>query len=562
MENFQIAIALFGGLAIFIYGMNLMSDGLQKAAGDRMRSVLAMLTSNPIFGVLAGALVTAVLQSSSATTVMTVGFVSAGLMKLPQAISVIMGANIGTTMTAQLIAFKVGDYAWVFVIIGFVMYFFFKNKETIRNIGQTTFGFGLLFVGINTMGATMKPLASAPFFTDLMIQVQDWPVIGVLIGTMMTVVVQSSSATIAVLQNLAATAGPDGVSSILGLSASIPILFGDNIGTTITALLACIGMSVNAKRTAVFHVVFNLTGTFIFIWWIPQIVEFISFISPKGAEIDIISRQIANTHLLFNTTNTLLFLPFLPLFVKLVTKLVPGTETVKLQSESMYLDMKMLHQPTFAIHLAIRELFRIGEFALEMINKSKKAFLEGDMKAVDEVMELEDALNKVQGETVQYLASILSAEATTETQARRVSGLMHVAADIEHVGDYCKNLVEFASDKYKNKYVFSDRAMAEINDFFDQGIWMMKDSLQALDKGDMVIANDVLIQEEQMNRTELRLREHHMKRLYDNTCSPAFTVLYNDVIHNIEKIGDSCNNIAEAVLEDTTLGQVVGTDEE
>jgi len=228
----------------------------------------------------------------------------------------------------------------------------------------------------------------------------------------------------------------------------------------------------------------------------------------------------------------------------------------------MYLDLKVLHQPTFAIHLAIRELSRIGDFALEMINKSKKAFLEDDMKAVEEVMELENALNKVQGETVQYLASILSAEATTETQARRVSGLMHVAADIEHVGDYCKNLVEFASDKYKNKYAFSDRAMAEINDFFDQGIWMMKDSLQALDKGDMVIAKDVLVQEEQMNRTELRLREHHMKRLYDNTCSPAFTVLYNDVIHNIEKIGDSCNNIAEAVLEDTTLGQVVGTDEE
>lgn len=562
MENFQIAIALFGGLAIFIYGMNLMSDGLQKAAGDRMRSVLAMLTSNPIFGVLAGALVTAVLQSSSATTVMTVGFVSAGLMKLPQAISVIMGANIGTTVTAQLIAFKIGDYAWVFVIAGFIMYFFFKHKEAIRDIGQTTFGFGLLFVGINTMGATMKPLASAPFFTDLMLQVQDWPVLGVAIGTLMTVVVQSSSATIAVLQNLASTAGPDGVSSVLGLGSSIPILFGDNIGTTITAMLACIGMSVNAKRTAVFHVIFNLTGTFIFIWWIPQIIDFVTFISPKGAEVDVISRQIANTHLLFNTTNTLLFLPFLPLFVKLVTKLVPGAETDRLQTESMYLDMNILHQPVFAIHLAMMELSRIGQFALDMIHKSKKAFLEDDLKAVDEVMELEDALNKVQGETVSYLASILSAEATTETQAKRVSGLMHVAADIEHVGDYCKNLVEFATEKYKNKYVFSDRAMAEINDYFDQGIWMMKDSLQALEKGDIVIAEEVLVQEDQMNRTEARLRAHHMKRLYDNTCSPAFTVLYNDVIHNIEKIGDSCNNIAEAVLEDKTLGLVAATDEE
>jgi len=562
MEQFEIIIALFGGLAIFIYGMNLMSDGLQKAAGDRMRSVLALLTSNPIFGVLAGALVTAVLQSSSATTVMTVGFVSAGLMKLPQAISVVMGANIGTTVTAQLIAFKIGDYAWVFVIIGFVMFFFFKNKEAIRNIGQTAFGFGLLFVGINTMGATMKPLATAPFFTDLMLQVQDWPVLGVAIGTMMTLVVQSSSATIAVLQNLASTAGPDGVSSVLGLGGSIPILFGDNIGTTITALLACIGMSVNAKRTAVFHVIFNVTGTLIFIWWIPQIVDFITFISPKGAEIDVISRQIANTHLMFNVTNTLLFLAFIPLFVKLVTKIVPGEDTTKLQTEAMYLDMKVLHQPVFAIHLATKELSRLGAVALEMVHKSKKAFLDDDLKAVDEVMELEEALNKVQGETVQYLASILSAEATTDKQGKRVSRLMHVAADIEHVGDYCKNLVEFATEKLKNKYAFSDRAMAEITDYFDQGLWILKDSLQALENGDENLARDVLALEDQMNRTELRLRENHMKRLYDNTCSPAFTVIYNDVIHNIEKIGDSSNNIAEAVLSDTSLGKYEEKDEE
>lgn len=274
-ETVQMIITLLGGLALFIFGMNFMSDGLQRSAGDKMRSILAMLTRNPVLGAVAGALVTAVLQSSSATTVMVIGFVSAGLMKLPQAISVVLGANIGTTITAQLIAFDIGDYAWLFVATGFIMYFFFKKKELISYIGQTVFGFGVLFVGINIMGDTMKPLAASQVFVDLMMQVHDIPVLGVLLGTCMTVVVQSSSATIAVLQNLASTAGPDGVTSIIGLQGALPILFGDNIGTTITAVLASIGASVTAKRTAAAHVIFNLTGTLLFIWFIPYYAKFI-----------------------------------------------------------------------------------------------------------------------------------------------------------------------------------------------------------------------------------------------------------------------------------------------
>ena len=325
-ETVQMIITLFGGLAMFIYGMNLMSDGLQKSAGEKMKSVLAMLTRNPFFGIMAGALVTAVLQSSSATTVMVIGFVSAGLMKLPQAISIIMGANIGTTITAQLIAFKIGDYAWLFVAVGFIMYFFMKKKELVSYIGQTLFAFGILFVGINIMGDTMKPLAGSQVFVDLMLQVQNIPVLGVALGTLMTVVVQSSSDTIAVLQNLASTAGPDGVSSIIGLQGALPILFGDNIGTTITAVLASIGASVAAKRTAAAHVIFNLTGTLIFIWFIPYYAEFIQFISPKGAEIDVIARQIANAHLCFNLFNTIVFIPLIGVLVKVVTKLVPGKE--------------------------------------------------------------------------------------------------------------------------------------------------------------------------------------------------------------------------------------------
>ena len=244
-------------------------------------------------------------------------------MKLPQAISIVLGANIGTTITAQLIAFNIGDYAWAFVAIGFVMYFFFKKKEFVSYLGQTIFGFGVLFVGINIMGDTMEPLASSPVFVDLMMKVQDIPVLGVALGMCMTVIVQSSSATIAVLQNLASTAGPDGISSIIGLQGALPILFGDNIGTTITAVLASIGGSIAAKRTAAAHVIFNLTGTLLFIWFIPYYADFIQFISPKGPEVEVISRQIANAHLCFNLFNTIWFIPIIPILVKVVTKIVP-----------------------------------------------------------------------------------------------------------------------------------------------------------------------------------------------------------------------------------------------
>ena len=287
-ENMQIVFGLLGGLAVFIYGMNLMSESLQKAAGEKMKSILALLTKNRIMGVIAGALVTAVLQSSSATTVMAIGFVSAGLMSLPQAISIIFGANIGTTMTAQIIAFKITDYIYAFIFVGFILTLVCKS-ERIKSIGQTIFAFGLLFLGIETMGDVMKPLASSPVFTDLIGKVSGIPVLGLLLGTAMTLVVQSSSATIAVLQNFAAQPGVDGVTSILGLVGAIPILLGDNIGTTITALLASLGQSRDAKRTAIAHTIFNLSGSLVFIWFVKPYAALIQAISSKGPEVEVIS---------------------------------------------------------------------------------------------------------------------------------------------------------------------------------------------------------------------------------------------------------------------------------
>lgn len=546
-ETLQIIMTLLGGLAVFIYGMNLMSEGLQKCAGERMRSILAVLTRNPITGVLAGALVTAVLQSSSATTVMVIGFVSAGLMNLPQAISIVLGANIGTTMTAQLIAFNIGDMAWIFVFAGFIPFFFVK-KELVKYIGQTVFAFGLLFVGINIMGDTMTPLANSEFFVNLMMSVQDIPALGVLIGTLMTVVVQSSSATIAVLQNLASTAGPDGVSSIIGLEGALPILFGDNIGTTITAVLASIGASVTAKRTAAAHVIFNVTGTMLLIWFIPYYAKFIEMISPSGPELEVISRQIANAHTCFNVFNTLWFIPLIPVLVKVVTKIVPGKELDRLPAEPVYLDENVLEQSFAAMHLATQELARLGGMVLEMVKAAKGAFIDKDSRKVKRVMEMEDTVNGLQEKIVNYLASMFAQDTITEEQAGNVSKLIHVASDIEHVGDHCKNIAEFAEQKIKHTYEFSNEAYSEIYGCFDLADKMVSESVKAIESNDISAAMNIRKYEAEMNTKEETLRKRHMVRINEKKCSPEFTVIYTDVVHNIEKIGDYCNNIADTLI--------------
>ena len=548
-QNILMTITLLGGLAIFIYGMMMMSDSLQKVAGDRMRSVLAIFTRNPVVGLLAGAGTTAVLQSSTATTVMIVGFASAGLIKLPQAISVILGANIGTTVTAQLIAFKFGDFAWIFVVGGFIMFFFF-NKEKVKNIGESIFAFGLLFVGINTMAATMKPLAQTEAFSQLMISVSDSAVLGVIVGTVMTAVLQSSAAVIAVLQNLASTPGPDGVNCLIDISGVIPVLFGTNIGTTVTAIIASIGASINAKRTALAHVIFNFSGTILFLFVIPWYIKIVLFISPAGNEIDVVARQIANAHLIFNLIAALLWLPLIFVLVKIVSKLIPGEDAVKPSFEPIFLDYKVLGTPLFALHLATQEILRIGDLSSEMVTIARQAFMKADMKSVFRVEELEEIMNNVQGQTVKYLSVLSGMESITEKLSVEIAAYIHITADLEHIGDHCTNIVEFAADKIKKGYDFSDTAMAELTVAFDQIEYMMKITINALRTGSKAFAEDVMRMEDEVNLMEDRLRKSHMKRLSEKKCSPEFTVIFTDMVHNIEKIGDYCSNIARAVLSD------------
>ncbi|MGM9526032.1 MAG: Na/Pi cotransporter family protein [Peptococcaceae bacterium] len=548
-EILKTVFGLLGGLAVFLFGMNMMSEGLQKVAGEKMRYILGLLTKNAVMGVLAGAITTAVLQSSSATTVMAIGFVSAGLLKLPQAISIIFGANIGTTMTAQLIAFKISDYIWPIIFIGFLIYFFAK-KENIKYIGETIFAFGLLFLGINTMGGVMKPLASSPVFVSLIEQVADVPALGVLVGTLMTVVVQSSSATIAVLQNFAAQAGPDGVSSMLGLQGAIPILFGDNIGTTITALLACIGQSKNAKRTAISHSIFNITGTLVFIWFIPQFAWVVQAISPTGAEVDVISRQIANAHTLFNVTNTLIWIPLLPLMVKIVTTIIPGEdEREQKQGELQFIDERLLDQPEFAMHLVLQEISRVNEMVSDILVQTRKSVLHDDSAAAESVLAAEGEVDILQDKIIRYMSTMFTTGYLNEEQSVRLAGIMEVSSNVERISDSCASIAHKMKRKMEKNGIFSESALEEMGSSFELVEQMVSFVTEVLKSSDCNAAAKVVELETSINQLEHRLRKKHLNRLNEGTCTPEMTVTYTEILHNLERIGDYCTHIAVFVLE-------------
>ncbi|HHX18257.1 MAG TPA: Na/Pi cotransporter family protein [Clostridium sp.] len=547
LELSKMLFGLFGGLAIFIYGMNLMGDGLQKAAGEKMRRILEVLTSNPLMGILVGTLVTMIIQSSSATTVMVVGFVSANLMTLPQAIGVIMGANIGTTVTAQLVAFDLGEYAYLITAIGFILFFFF-NKKIIKYVGQIIFSFGLLFVGLNIMSAVMKPLAQSAMFEEVIHRVSDTPVLGLVVGALLTLIIQSSSATVAVLLNLAQEPDANG-QALIGLQAALPILFGSNIGTTITAILASIGARVNAKRAAMAHTIFNVAGAVLFMLILPYFAKFVAFISPKGLETSVIARQIANAHTSFNIINTIVWAPFVLVLAKIVTFLVRGEEDT-VENRVIYLDYKILNNASVAMDLATKELTRMAELSRKMMANSKKAFINSDTDAAKKVHEIESIVDMLQTEIIKYLSTMLSQSSLTERQSIRLAGLMHITNDIERMGDHCKNVAELAMEKIEKDLPFSKEAISDLTNAFNKLNDMVDHSIQSLSHDDTSLAKKVLSEESEIDKLESDLRDRHMKRLDSGLCNPTSTIMFIELIHNIERIADHCNNIAEAVLDD------------
>lgn len=546
---------LFGGLALFLYGMDMMSDGLQKAAGERMRYILGLLTRNPIMGVLAGALVTAVLQSSSATTVMVIGFVSAGLMTLPQAISIILGANIGTTITAQIIAFKISDYIYPIIFIGFLIAFIAKNKNEIAmNIGNTILGFGILFVGIETMGSTMKPLANSPIFLDMIGKVADIPVLGLLLGTVMTVVVQSSSAVIAVLQNFAAQAGPDGVSSIIGLQGAIPILFGSNIGTTITAILACIGQTREAKRTAAAHSVFNITGSILFMFVLGPFAKLVTMISPTGNEVEVISRQIANAHTAFNVVNTIIWIPLIALMVKIVMLLIP--ERVDEKEEKIgakFLDVNVMNQPVFALNLVSKEIANYTEHIKVFFDDIKVALLEGgydNMKRADKSAKY---VFTIHADIHNYLMGLFASGNMNEEQSAHTMELTYIVEDLERISKCMKDLFDSAREKDEKEFVFSKKAMEEIRESFEVITVMYDSAIHLILTGDKSAMADMEKNMKRIAKLEKNVRKNHKKRIKEGKCKPEFTNIFANIFHSMERIGQHCHDITEEVSEDMYL---------
>ncbi len=530
-DTLQIIFGLFGGLAIFIYGMNLMSECLQKAAGERMKQILGLLTRNRLMGVVAGALVTAVLQSSSATTVMAIGFVSAGLMTLPQAISIIFGANIGTTITAQIIAFKITDYIYVFIFAGFLVSFISKN-EKVKNIGRTVFAFGLLFLGIETMGDVMKPLASSPVFTDMIAQVADIPVLGVAVGTLMTLVVQSSSATIAVLQNFASQAGADGVTSILGLAGAIPILLGDNIGTTITALLASVGQSRDAKRTAVAHSIFNISGALLFIWFVKPYAAFIQYISPKGIEVEVISRQIANAHTIFNLTMTIIWIFLLGVMVKIVTKIIPdGKDGLADLSKPNFLDKNVMAQPAAALRLVAQEVLHCSDMVKTMLLDVRESVGSGSTEVLQEVKAYGEALNSLHVEINEYLAELFSAGVLTEQQASQTAQLLYVLSDVERMGGLAVELGDSMQERKENKYNYSKEAMSDLEQSLTYIEGMYADAMSALASGSLEPLQRSLEQKETVLDLDIKMRKEHMQRVNKGICKKKLSVPFMQILH-------------------------------
>ena len=546
-EKVQIAFGLLGGLAIFIYGMNMMSECLQKAAGEKMRSILALLTKNPVMGVLAGALTTAVLQSSSATTVMAIGFVSAGFMNLPQAISIIIGANIGTTMTAQIIAFKLSDYIYAIIFVGFIISFLVKS-EKVKNIGQTIFAFGLLFLGIETMGSVMKPLADSPVFTEMIARVSDVPILGVAVGTLMTLVVQSSSATVAVLQNFASQAGPDGVTSVIGLAGAIPILFGDNIGTTITAVLASIGQTKDAKRTAVAHCVFNISGTFLFIWFVGPFAKLIQMISPKGPEIEVISRQIANTHTIFNCVMTLVWVPLIWLMVKIVMRIIPdGRKEQYSLSEPLYLDEKLLGQPTAALQLVAKEVLHCSEIVRDMIRQTREALKNEEKKEIEDVHCKLDAVKSLHARITQYLTDLFASGSLIEEQASQSAGIMYVLSDVDRMGILCGEVAGGIKEKMEKKYKYSKEAMKDLGKSLELIETMYSEVLEAIVSGKLEHAKELVKKRENVMELDISMRKAHMSRVSKGKCDASLTAPFNSILYSIDRMGNSCVNIADTV---------------
>ena len=560
--NQKLMFGLVGGLGLFLFGMKIMSEGLQKVAGDRIRKILAALTNNRIIGTLVGLSVTAIIQSSSATTVMVVGFVNAGLMSLVQSIGVILGANIGTTVTAQLIAFKITKYALPAIGLGAGLKLFASSRKW-NYFGEILLGFGILFFGLTIMTDAFVPVRGSDEFRQIFLMVGDNHLIGVMIGAILTVIVQSSSATIGITLVLA-------TSGLISYEASVALILGENIGTTITANLAAIGTNLAARRTALAHFLFNALGVGYMLLLFPYLMNVVTFLTESlvggaadfviqtsaqaeqfGAAIGdkpFIARYVANTHTLFNIINTIVFLPLIGLLAKLTTLVIRGADE-EVEFHLKYIDNRVLNTPPIALGQARAETRRMAHVALQCVDETILFLEDSDLKRVPSMQKKEELLDLLQREITDFLVS-LSQKSISDDTSFELASLMHMINDLERVGDHCENLWRLELRKIDQKIIFSETAKAELKEISDHTRAFLHYVIAEMEQenerpGFFTTAEKM---EDKVDELETMLRNNHITRLNTGECAVLPGLIFIDMLHNFEKIGDHTFNLSEAVI--------------
>ena len=537
--NFQqMAFTFLGGLGLFLFCIKYMGDGLQIAAGDRLKYILDKYTTSPFLGVLVGIFVTALIQSSSGTSVITIGLVGAGLLTLRQAIGIIMGANIGTTITTFIIGFNISAYALPILFIGAFCLFFVKI-EKVNNAGRILFGFGGVFFSLTLMSGAMAPLKYLPAFKDVMVSLSGSPILGVFIGTTITVLVQASSATISILQNIYQE-------GLIPLKAALPVLFGDNIGTTITAIIAVIGSNTSAKRLAASHVMFNVIGTVIFLIFLTPFSMFVGkmeqilHLNPKMA--------IAFAHGSFNMMTTVLLFPFIGVLEYLVVKIIKDKKEDEEEAYKTTLDPALITAPVIALGQVKQELLTMTGFALKNFRTSVSYFFERDEKLFEKVEKREEKINTVDQEITKYLA-LLSKQDFGEKEGEEIATYLDLCRDIERVGDHAHGIVKDVKYGISKKFKFSDTAYAEIKELEEIVENMIETATVALKESSVDKAVEVIDLHNKEREKEKKIRKNHIKRLSEQTCEIKAGLSFVDLVLHFTRIADHTRNIAERVLE-------------
>ncbi|GAU79953.1 Na/Pi cotransporter family protein [Fusibacter sp. 3D3] len=533
----SIAIGVIGGLGLFLYGMQMMGAGLQKAAGKKLERIIEVLTTNRFMGVFVGMLVTGVIQSSSATTVMVVGFVNAGIMNLTQAVGVIMGANIGTTITGQIVSMSIDDIAPISIGVGMIIWMTTK-KDSRKTLAEILIGLGILFLGMEFLKDALKPLRELEAFNTMILSLSHHPVLGVLVGFALTFIVQSSSASIGMLIALASQ-------GVLPLAAALPILYGDNIGTCTTALLSSIGASKNARRAAIIHLAFNAVGTLLFVILLSgPISKLVTFWDPTD-----VGRQIANAHTVFNLANVVIQFPFAFFLVKVAMWVVPDKNEDKTEVKvTRFIDDRILETPTIAIKSAINEALNMGYIAKESLSFAMDGFFEGQLDKVKKTFVLEKDINTLETVITEFLVKLSNRE-ILDTDRRYIDGLFNNINDIERIGDHADNIAELVLSVHEKNIVFTEKSKNALLIMYNKTRMTYEIALKVLDKPNQTMIDEVMALEKELDTLEREARHDHFARLNNNECSTENGVYYLEIVNNLERISDLSCNLVRIVSE-------------